>query len=139
MLLVHAADVHLDSPLRGLSRLGDQTVADQIRLASRHALRNLVNLVIDEQATALVLAGDIYDGDWPDYATGRFFAEQMDVLHDHDIPVYMVAGNHDAESRITKTLTLPSNVTVLPTDAPRTVIDEHRGLPCTARASPSGP
>lgn len=128
MLLVHAADIHLDSPLRGLSRLGDDTVADRIRLASRHALRNLVRLVVDERATALVLAGDIYDGDWPDYATGRFFAEQMDVLHDHDIPVYMVAGNHDAESRITRTLTLPSNVTVLSTEAPQTAIDEHRGL-----------
>jgi exonuclease SbcD len=128
MLLVHAADLHLDSPLRGLSRLGDDAVADQIRMASRHALRNLVQLVIDEQATALLLAGDIYDGDWRDYATGRFFAEQMDVLHDHDTPVYMVAGNHDAESRITKALTLPSNVEVLSTNAPQTKIDEHRGL-----------
>lgn len=128
MRVVHAADIHLDSPLRGLSRLGDDQVADQVRQASRLALRNLVRLVIDEHAEALVLAGDIYDGDWPDYATGRFFAEQMDVLHDEGIPVIMAAGNHDAESQITKTLTLPSNVTVLPTDHPATWTDEHRGL-----------
>ncbi|HVV18891.1 MAG TPA: DNA repair exonuclease, partial [Pseudonocardiaceae bacterium] len=121
MRLVHAADIHLDSPLRGLTRLADDDVADQVRQASRRALENLVRLTVEERADALVLAGDIYDGDWPDYATGRFFAQQMGFLHDHGIPVFMAAGNHDAESEISRALTLPPNVTVLSTDAPQTV------------------
>ena len=60
MRLVHAADLHLDSPLRGLSRLGDDAVAETLRVASRRAMENLVRLVIDEQAPVLLLAGDVY-------------------------------------------------------------------------------
>jgi len=128
MRIVHAADIHLDSPLRGLSRLSDDDVARQLRQASRRALENLVQLVVGERAQALVLAGDIYDGDWPDYATGRFFAQQMGVLHDHGIPVFMAAGNHDAESQITRTLTLPPNVSVLSTQQPESVVSDDLGL-----------
>lgn len=128
MRIIHAADIHLDSPLRGLSRLEDDDVARQLRQASRRALENLVQLVVDEEATALVLAGDIYDGDWPDYATGRFFAQQMGRLHDVRIPVFMAAGNHDAESEISRALRMPPNVTVLSTESPQTVIRDDLGL-----------
>ena len=128
MRIVHAADTHLDSPLRGLSRLEDDDVARLLRLASRRALENLVQLVIDEKAVALVLAGDIYDGDWPDYATGRFFAHQMDRLHDKEIPLFMAAGNHDAESEISRALRMPPNVTVLSTESPQTVLRDNLGL-----------
>ncbi|WP_409332325.1 metallophosphoesterase family protein [Trujillonella humicola] len=128
MRIVHAADLHIDSPLQGLSRLDDEDVARQVRQASRRATERLVRLVIDEEADALVLAGDVYDGDWPDYATGRFFAEQMDVLHDHGVPVFSAAGNHDAESQITRALTLPSNVRVLSTREPETVVLDDLGL-----------
>jgi len=126
--IVHAADIHLDSPLRGLSRLEDDDVARLLRQASRRALENLVQLVIDEKAVALVLAGDIYDGDWPDYATGRFFVQQMDRLHDKEIPVFMAAGNHDAESEISRALRMPPNVTVLSTESPQTVVRGDLGL-----------
>lgn len=137
MRVVHAADIHLDSPLRGLTRLGDKEIATQLRQASRHALRNLVRLVVDTRADALVLAGDIYDGDWADYATGRFFVEQMQVLDDEKVPVFLAAGNHDAESQITKTLTLPPNVSVLSTDHPETVIKEQLGLAVHGQGFPT--
>ncbi|HCG01596.1 MAG TPA: DNA repair exonuclease [Chloroflexi bacterium] len=128
MRIVHAADIHLDSPLLGLARLEDDDVARVLRQASRRALENLVQLVVDESAVALVLAGDIYDGDWPDYATGRFFAQQMGRLNDHGIPVFMAAGNHDAESQISRALRMPPNVTVLSTDSPQTVEMPDLGL-----------
>lgn len=137
MRIVHAADLHIDSPLRGLSRLEDEDVARQLRLASRKALERLVALVVDEQAQALVLAGDIFDGDWPDYATGRFFAQQMAVLHDHGIAVFSASGNHDADSQITRALTLPPNVTVLSTDAPETVLDDDLGLAVHGQGYPT--
>lgn len=128
MRLVHAADLHLDSPLRGLSRLPDPEVARELRQASRRALENLVYAVLDEGAQALVLAGDVYDGDWTDYATGRFFAEQMGVLHESGVPVFMAAGNHDAESVITRALALPPNVSVLSTHHPESVVRDDLGL-----------
>ncbi|MCS7477365.1 exonuclease SbcCD subunit D [Umezawaea endophytica] len=128
MRIVHAADIHLDSPMRGLSRFAGDDLARRLRRSSRDALENLVRLVVDERAQALVLAGDIYDGDWPDYATGKFFADQMDFLHQHGIRVFMVAGNHDAESVVTKAVRLPKNVDVLSTDQVETVIDGSLGL-----------
>lgn len=121
MRLVHAADLHVDSPLRGLARLGDDALADRLRGATRAALANLVALVVERRADVLLLAGDLYDGDWQDWATGQFVAAQLAVLHDHGIPVVTIAGNHDAESEITRSLRLPPNVTVLPTDAPASV------------------
>lgn len=116
--IIHAADLHLDSPLRGLDGSATPDVVQQLRHASRAALENLVKLAIDRRVGAVVLAGDTYDGDSKDFQTGRFFVRQMQRLHDENIPVLMVAGNHDAESVITKTLTLPPNVFAFPTDQP---------------------
>lgn len=70
----------------------------------------MVTLVVDKGAHALVLAGDVYDGDWRDYATGRLFARQMDVLDQHGTRVFMVAGNHDAAGVVTKAVPPPGNV-----------------------------
>lgn len=106
---LHAADVHLDSPLRGLERFEDAPV-EAIRGATRHALENLVKLAIDEEVAFVLLAGDLYDGDWKDYNTGLFFIQQMVKLKDADIPVYMISGNHDAASQISRVLRLPENV-----------------------------
>src|SRR4051812_44590072 len=137
MRIVHAADLHIDSPLRGLSRLEDEDVARSLRQASRRALERLVRLVVEERADALVLAGDIYDGDWADYATGRFFAQQMGILHEYGIPVFTAAGNHDADSQITRALTLPPNVTVLSTEAPETVVRDDLGLAVHGQGYPT--
>lgn len=128
MRLVHAADIHLDSPLLGLGRLGDDDLAHLLRQATRQALENLVDLTVETEADALLLAGDVYDGDWKDYATGRRFVEQMGRLRDAGIPVFMISGNHDAESEITRTLTLPPNVTVFAADKPATHVLDDVGL-----------
>ncbi|WP_371777985.1 metallophosphoesterase family protein [Streptosporangium subroseum] len=127
MKLLHAADLHIDSPLRGLSSY-EGAPAQELRTASRRALENLVALAISEKVTAVLLAGDIYDGDWPDFQTGLFFTRQMSQLRDADIAVYMVSGNHDAESQMTMRLRLPENVRMLDFRAPETIRDEIQGL-----------
>src|SRR5262245_18022749 len=98
---LHAADVHLDSPLIGLDRYESAPVAT-VRGATRRAFTNLVSLAIEESVAFVVLAGDLYDGDWRDYRTGLFFVEQMARLREAKIPVFIVAGNHDAASQLTK-------------------------------------
>ena len=128
MRLVHAADLHLDSPLRGLARLGDSELAGTLRAATRRACENLVDAVVDVRADALLLAGDIYDGDWKDYATGAFFVRQLSRLHDEGIPVFLINGNHDAESEITRSLRLPPNTRRLSVEAPETVVLDDLGL-----------
>ncbi|WP_026689693.1 metallophosphoesterase family protein [Alteribacter aurantiacus] len=121
---IHAADIHLDSPLKGLEKYEGAPV-DRIRHATRDALSNLVNVAIEEQVAFVVIAGDIYDGDWKDYNTGLYFASQMSRLQKEDIPVYLIRGNHDAQSLITKELALPDNVYEFPVDKPDTVTLEH--------------
>jgi DNA repair protein SbcD/Mre11 len=91
---------------------------EQIRGAIRRALENLVELAIAEKAAFVLLVGDLYDGDWKDYNTGLFFAAQMARLREANIRVFLVAGNHDADSQITRHLRLPDNVTIFPTQAP---------------------
>jgi exonuclease SbcD len=59
---LHAADIHLDSPLRGLSRYEGVPV-EAVRLATRTALNNLIDAAIDEPVAFVVIAGDLYDGD----------------------------------------------------------------------------
>ena len=120
----HAADIHLDSPLKGLAGQ-EGAAAERIRAAPREAFEQLIGTAIDEKIDLLVIAGDLYDGDWRDYNTGLFFVSQMGRLNEAGIPACVLHGNHDAENRITKSLTLPGNVHVLPARKPATIrLDE---------------
>jgi len=92
---IHAADIHLDSPLRGLSGQEGNAIA-RVRTANREALDTPVGLAIEEKVDFLVIAGDLYDGDWRDYKTGLFFAAQMGRLNKEGIPVYLLHGKHDS-------------------------------------------
>lgn len=123
---IHAADIHLDSPLVGLSQHEDAPV-DIIRGATRSALTRLVDLAIDRGVDFVLIAGDLYDGDWKDYGTGLFFINEMRRLEKATIPVYLIFGNHDAESKTTKSLVLPKNVHVFGTNKAESFT--HGGLP----------
>lgn len=106
---LHAADIHLDSPLRRLSQY-DEVVAERLRSATRVALANLVDLAISEGVAFVIIAGDIYDGDWDDVRTGLFMVQQMRRLKDVGIPVFAIAGNHDATTKMTYNVPQPDNV-----------------------------
>ncbi len=124
---IHAADVHLDSPLHGLQRYEGAPV-DAIRQATREALRNLVQLAIRKQVDFVIIAGDLYDGDWRDYNTGLFFITQAQKLADAGIPLFLIAGNHDAQNLMTRSLKLPVNTRMLSADEPQTVRLEDPGV-----------
>lgn len=120
MKFLHAADVHLDSPLDGLERYEGAPV-EQLRGATRQALKHLVELAIQQQVDFVLIAGDIYDGDWRDYNTGLFFAGQMAELNRAGIAVYLIKGNHDAASQVSKALSLPDRVHVFSHTRPETM------------------
>ncbi|EIJ34809.1 metallophosphoesterase family protein [Thiothrix nivea] len=117
---IHAADIHLDSPLRGLSR-HESAPVEAIRGACRKAFENLVDRAIEEKVSFVLLAGDIYDGDWKDYSTGIFLSHQVGRLGKHNIKVFAVAGNHDAANRMTKALDSPANMQILSSRRAETV------------------
>ena len=116
---LHAADLHIDSPLGGLA-LYDGAPEDELRGATRRAMENLVSVAIERAVDLVVLAGDIFDGEWRDFQTGLFFVGQLSKLADAGIPVVLIAGNHDAASVISRNLTLPPSVTRLADSTPET-------------------
>lgn len=127
MKFLHAADLHLDSPLRGLERYEGAPV-EEIRGATRCALEAMVELALGEAVSLVAIAGDLFDGDWKDYNTGLYFCRQMGRLAEAEIPVFIVAGNHDAANQITKALRPPPNVQLLSSQAPQSIVLEGLGV-----------
>ena len=82
---IHTADIHLDSPLKGLTRQ-EGTAADRIRTATREAFEYLVGQALQEEVAFVIIAGDLYDGDWRDYQTGLFFVRQMGLAASSRVP-----------------------------------------------------
>lgn len=124
---IHCADIHLDSPMRRLARYEGAPV-EEVRGATRRTLENLVDLAMNEKADFVLICGDLYDGDWRDYQTGLFFISQMAKLHDAEIPVFMIAGNHDAANRMTRALPLPKGIQLLRSEQPDTRTLDNLGV-----------
>ena len=133
---LHAADIHLDSPQRGLDRYEGAPVVE-CRGATRRALENLVGLALAERVAFVAIVGDLYDGDWPDYNTGLFFGKQMVRLRDGGIPVFMIRGNHDAANKMTKDLKLVDNVHVLSSQQAETLVLEDQGVAIHGQSFPT--
>lgn len=126
MRLLHLADLHLDSPMRGLSM--HEGAPDTAASCTREAFEAAVRFALAESVDLVVIGGDVYDGDWQDFSTGVFFARQLALLRDGGIPVVAISGNHDAVSRITRRLTLPEGTSALSAKKPETVIFEGLGV-----------
>ena len=111
MKFIHTADIHLDSPLHRLEEYEGAPI-EEIRQASRRAFENLIDLAIDESVNFVLIAGDLFDGDWKDYNTGLYFISQVKRLDNAKIPLFIISGNHDAAGKMTRNLPYPDNVHV---------------------------
>lgn len=133
MKFIHAADLHLDSPLAGIARRG--SVPEHVlKNCTRRALAAMVDLALAEEVAFVVIAGDVYDADWKDYSTGLFFAEQMRRLGDR--PCFLVRGNHDAASEITRNLQPPPNVREFSSHTVETIRRDDLGVVLHGRSFP---
>ena len=130
---IHAADIHLDSPLHGLSRK-DEAFSQLVRGATRKAFANVVDLAIEEGAAFVVIAGDLYDGAWKDQSTGQFALSQLARLTRAGIRAVIAFGNHDAESRVTRHLTPPEGVYKLKNSRCETVVFDDLGVAVHGRS-----
>ncbi|MEZ6057419.1 MAG: DNA repair exonuclease [Planctomycetaceae bacterium] len=115
MKFLHVADVHLDAPLKGLNLTGEAP-ATQIRLAMNAAFSGMISLAIEQQVDFVVIAGDLYDGEWTSMRTGLWVADQFRRLEQRKIPVYLLRGNHDNASNVRAAIKLPGNVHEFPVD-----------------------
>lgn len=106
---VHAADLHIDSPFRGLRDV-DRRVGERLRESTFEAFRNLVDLCVDEQVDFVVIAGDIYDGADRSVRAQLRFRDGMRRLSDAGVAAYIVHGNHDPLDGWLSALTWPEGV-----------------------------
>lgn len=132
---VHAADLHLDSPLLGLAGKSAEYAA-RVEAASREAFDNLIALAIDEGCRFMVLAGDIFDGDLRNFQTGLYFMEGMRRLDEAGVSVFMVLGNHDSANRFADKLILSGNVHVFPKARAATYVLDDVGVAIHGRSFP---
>ena len=65
-----------------------------MRGATRAAFDNLIQRAINEKVDFVVIAGDLFDGDWRDMGTGLYFARAMGRLDRVGIPAFILAGTH---------------------------------------------
>ncbi|EAU40482.1 Putative exonuclease [Fulvimarina pelagi HTCC2506] len=121
---IHAADLHLGSPFQSLA-VKDAAIAARFAQATRGAFTKLVNQAIDRQVDFLVIAGDVYDGEWKDNSVGLFFNREVARLAKANIQVVFLRGNHDAESVVTKSVPLPDSVQQFPTNKAATIRFDH--------------
>ena len=92
---VHAADLHLDSPFKGLRAAGPEHVAEALYNATFKAWENIVKLCIEEEVDALLVAGDVYDGAGRSLRAQLKFIDGLKKLDDAGIRAFVCHGNHD--------------------------------------------
>jgi len=102
--------LHIDAPLKSLA-LRNPELAELVASATRKAFVATIDLCLEEKVDALLIAGDLYDGDQTSMKTAGFLAAQLRRLDEAGIRTFGIRGNHDAESRITKELVFPDSVT----------------------------
>ncbi|OXT15187.1 DNA repair exonuclease [Bacillus sp. OG2] len=110
---IHAADLHLDSPMLGLSSLQDD-LFDKIKESTFAALKNIVDAALGRKVDFVILAGDLFDGEDRSIKAQARLRKEMNRLAEKNIPVYAVHGNHDHFEGTWSHISLPDNVHIFP-------------------------
>lgn len=124
---IHAADIHLDSPLDHLRSL-DQGAAKQVAAASRSSVERIVAAAIEREVAALVIAGDLFDGPVRDASAALWIDSQFRKLQRASIDVVLIRGNHDALSNACRSVKWSSGVYQLGADKATSHLVERCGL-----------
>ena len=126
MRFIHAADIHLDSPLRGLESYPGAPV-ERLRITTRQAFDRVVDLCLEERVDFLIVAGDLFDTEVKDFNAALAAAAQLRRLDQANIPVYLILGNHDSREEMSRHVPWPANLTLFSHKRPETV--RHPTLP----------
>ena len=110
---IHAADLHLDSPFRGLAQTSPR-LRDLLHSATFQALDRIVSHAIESESDFVLLAGDLYDSSDRSLRALVEFRRQMERLAERDIGAYVVHGNHDPLNGWGSEFSMPPNVFVFP-------------------------
>ena len=119
---IHTADIHLDSPLKSLG-VRNEELQSVISNATRKVLVRIIDLCLAEKVDALLIAGDLYDGNQTSMKTANLLASQLRRLDAANISAFIIRGNHDAESKITRELSFPDKVHVFSSKCESIILD----------------
>lgn len=91
MKFIHVGDLHIGKIIHEFSMLEDQ----------KHALNSLINLIKEEEADALVIAGDLYDRSVPPSDAVEVLSDFLTtVLRETKAKILCIVGNHDSGERL---------------------------------------
>ena len=106
---VHTADLHLDTPFKGLSNW-NADLSRKLKDATFKSFRNIIDLCIDKKVDFLIISGDIFDSENKSLAAQLRFVTELKRLSDNGIAAYFTCGNHDHLKSWLDTIKLPENV-----------------------------
>lgn len=106
---IHCADIHLDSPMKGLRQL-PENIFRNVQESTFQAFHHLVTKGIEHKIDFMIIAGDLFDQDHRSIRAQARFRKEMERLEKEGIHVFIVFGNHDYFSNSSTTLRLPKNV-----------------------------
>lgn len=129
LTFIHAADLHLGAPFRGLRGLSEAWATRLLRTIGE-SYNRIIDEAINRKVDFVVIAGDMFDSSRASYSDFVHFCEGLQRLANKDIPVYMVTGNHDPFTSWQKDFgALPSNTTMLSAEHPDFRVFERAGEP----------
>lgn len=123
---IHAADLHLDSPFQGFSKV-PETIFQDIRNSTFKAFQRLVEVAIQKEVDFILLVGDLYDHEYQTLKAHVHLRKAFEKLNDHQIKVYLSYGNHDYVNGNLYEVSYPDQVFVFPDEKVRQFIYERNG------------
>lgn len=90
MKLIHLSDLHLGKRVNEISMIEDQA----------YILRQIIRIIKDENADAVLLSGDIYDKSVPSAEAVTLFDDFLSRLAALKVQVFAISGNHDSPERL---------------------------------------
>lgn len=112
---IHAADLHIESPYKGVSKLND-ALGDALVEHGIKAYESLIDLSLQEKVDFLLIAGDSFDSESGSLSAQYRFVRGLERLGEANIPVYIICGNHDPLNSWSTHLELPENVVLFQPD-----------------------
>ncbi|MDW0111048.1 metallophosphoesterase family protein [Sporosarcina aquimarina] len=108
---IHTADLHLDSPFKGMTEMPADRLAE-LRESTFAAYENVIQYAETSLPDFILIAGDIYDGEDRSLRAQMRFVKGLERLKQAGIPVFISHGNHDHLAGKWTRFELPDNVTV---------------------------
>ncbi|WP_077317867.1 DNA repair exonuclease [Virgibacillus proomii] len=123
---IHAADLHLDSPFKGLAT-APESIFREIRESTFTALDELVRMAIDKQVDFVLLVGDLFDNEQQSLKAQIRLKRAFERLQQHHITVFLSYGNHDYIKANPHPVTYPNNVVIFQNETVSSVTYEKNG------------